>query len=69
MVKGIIISRDITQRKIAEQRLKESEERYRLISEHANDLIGIVNTKFEIGMRIRGMVKQLSKTLQEYDIE
>ena len=40
--------RDITVRKKMEQKLKESEENYRLIAENANDLIYIVNPKFEM---------------------
>ena len=30
-----------------EQRLKESEEKYRLITENANDLIATINEKYE----------------------
>ncbi len=41
------IDRDITVRKKIEQKLKESEEKYRLISENVYDLIGILNQKFE----------------------
>jgi PAS domain S-box-containing protein len=39
--------RDITIRKQAEQKLVESEEKYRLISETAYDLIGVLNKKFK----------------------
>ncbi len=39
---------DITNRKIAEQKLKESEEKYRIISENANDLITITDTKMKL---------------------
>ncbi|MHA2087777.1 MAG: PAS domain-containing protein, partial [Promethearchaeota archaeon] len=48
IAKGIIsITRDISKRKQAEQKLRESEEKYRLISETAYDLIGMLNRKFK----------------------
>ena len=46
--KGIIIMRNVSDRKLAEEKLKESEERYRLITENANDLIGILNEKMQL---------------------
>ncbi|MEE9376691.1 MAG: PAS domain-containing sensor histidine kinase [Candidatus Lokiarchaeia archaeon] len=46
--KAILISRDITERKIAEQKIKESETKYRLISENANDLILILKQNLNI---------------------
>ncbi len=44
----IVTIRDITARTIIEQKLKESEEINRLISENANDLISIFNEDFEV---------------------
>ncbi len=46
--KAILISRDITERKTAEQKIKESETKYRLISENANDLILILKQNLDI---------------------
>jgi PAS domain S-box-containing protein len=46
--KVLTISRDITERKKTEEKLKESEERYRLISENATELITVQNDKFQI---------------------
>ncbi|MHA1377118.1 MAG: PAS domain S-box protein [Candidatus Helarchaeota archaeon] len=43
----LVMITDITEKKVAEQKLKESEEKYRLISENANDMIGILNQRFE----------------------
>ncbi len=45
---GVLVTyENVTEKKIAEQKLKESEEKYRLISENANDMIAILNQKFE----------------------
>ncbi|MFX0005978.1 MAG: PAS domain S-box protein [Promethearchaeota archaeon] len=41
------VVRDVSEKKMMEQRLKESEEKYRLISETAYDLIGVLNDKFK----------------------
>lgn len=46
--KYIVAIRDITFQKKIEQELKLSEEKYRLISENANDLISIVNKNLEL---------------------
>ena len=39
---------DVSEKTIIEQRLQESEEKYRLISENANDLITVQNSNFKI---------------------
>ena len=40
--------KDITDKKNAERKLEESEQKYRLITEESNDLIRVLNEKFEI---------------------
>ncbi|MFX1393033.1 MAG: PAS domain S-box protein [Promethearchaeota archaeon] len=45
---GLLVTyKDISKEILAEQKLKESEEKYRLISENANDLIAILDNKFK----------------------
>jgi PAS domain S-box-containing protein len=53
---------DISNRKIAEQKLKESEEKYRIISENANDLITITNNK----MRLEYINQEVHKRVMGY---
>ncbi len=60
-----VIFQDINDRKEAEQRLRESEQKYRIISENANDLITVINEKFrfeyineEVHKRITGYSKE-----------
>ncbi len=43
----ITVFEDISQRKISDQKLKESEEKYRLITENANDLISILDKRYK----------------------
>jgi PAS domain S-box-containing protein len=45
--KIMMVIRDNTEYKVAEQKLRESEEKYRVITESANDIISIINEKFE----------------------
>ncbi|MGP1908803.1 PAS domain S-box protein [Metabacillus sp. JX24] len=40
---AIVVSRNITQRKMTEERLRKSESKYRIILEHSNDLICVVD--------------------------
>jgi PAS domain S-box-containing protein len=46
--KLILISRDITAKKEAEKKIKDSEMKYRLIAENVNDMVTIVNEKAQI---------------------
>ncbi|MFX1437724.1 MAG: PAS domain S-box protein [Promethearchaeota archaeon] len=45
--KLILISRDVTERKQIEQKLKESEKKFKLITDNVNDLIAILNKDFK----------------------
>jgi len=58
-LKALVLSRNISERKKAEQKLKESEKRYRLITENANDLIVIVNENLEFEWRNENVHKKL----------
>jgi len=51
--------KDITDKKVAEQKLKESEQKYRLITEVSNDLIRVLNDKFEVEYVNEGSLKNL----------
>ena len=62
-IQGVNI--DTTDRKIADQKLKESEERYRLIYENTNDLIRVFNNNFEFEY----LNEKVHKRVLEYSIE
>ena len=47
MIGFISLLREVTDKKIAKQKLKESEEKYRLITENSNDLIAILDEKMQ----------------------
>ena len=60
------VGRDITRIKEAEHKLQESEERYRLIYENANDIIAILDSKFKVEYVNNGaLLKTLGYTSQE----
>ncbi len=65
-IQGIIgLAIDISESKKLEQELKESEEKYRLISENANDLIAIIDNDF----KYEYINKQVHKKLMGYSSE
>ncbi len=43
---GLLISRNITEKKLMEVQLKESEEKHRIITQNVNDLIIVINRKY-----------------------
>ena len=49
--KILAVLRDVTKQKEAEKKIRESEEKYKLITEHGNDLISVLNQKFETEYR------------------
>jgi len=72
---GFISSlRDITEQKKAEQKLRESEEKFKYIVENSNEMIAIFNSKFEYEymnkalIEIAGYTKEELKTLKPIDL-
>jgi len=48
LIGAVHVISDITEQKIAEEKLKKSEEKYRLITENANDMISITNKESKL---------------------
>jgi len=55
-----VLVEDINERKKAELKLKESEQKYRLITENLNDLIGIINDQFKFEYFNEKILRELS---------
>ncbi|MFX0071601.1 MAG: PAS domain S-box protein [Candidatus Hermodarchaeota archaeon] len=63
--KALLVARDITDKKLSEQRLRESEENYPLITENVYDLIAVFNNQFEFEY----LNKQVHKEILGYERE
>jgi len=62
----ITVIRDITENKLAEKKLIESEKKYRLLLENMNDLIGVINKDFIIEyINEEAYIKQLGYKKEE----
>ncbi|TXT61832.1 MAG: putative Signal transduction histidine kinase [Promethearchaeota archaeon] len=59
------IMRDVTKQKEAEKKLKESREKYRLITENVNDLISVINER----LRYEYINEEIHKKVLGYDSE
>lgn len=62
----LVHTEDITEKKETERKLKESEEKYLLIAEKANDMIAVINDKLEYEFINEGVAKVLGFSREEF---
>jgi len=60
---ALVIFKDVTDEKITEEKLEESEKRYRLITENAHDIICVLDNKFKLEF----INEQVQKRILGYD--